>query len=606
MLFGDEEPTVVNRTTAPPCLIGLLLLAGCILWPMALFAQGLVPLGEDELPPAGGNARIVTGTVRGPDGPAGGVRVLLDVRNMAFRRPDLSLETRTDPSGRFRFELGEFRAARIGLDLRAHSPRYRYYTKIEEIDEVALPFDFDVLLEPGVLARGRVVDEEGNPLPDVVISHQLMPFHNSLPDGTWEVFGLASPRDRLQFGLDGYVRETLDIESPAPGVYEGFEVVLRSARMLTGQVVNRSDQPLPRPTVRLFNGGRFLNGQTDDEGRFEFRALPAGREDLELLVVAEGYLPARLKVEEQHVNEGIRVVMDPGIHVAGELSLPNGRSAPGTRLVATSGERTLEAFSDRHGRWSVGPFAPRQEIQLFAIPTISERSWAIADLLLKPIAGKQEEYEGDVALWPQGHTSDFRGSWKDGVVKLVREDKGVTGFPTAVHYEAEWDGTSTRLEGTLTVEGMNQRGTFTMSRQTRLGGTMGGVWEIREQVEASSLPAAAVQDVVQLGVLPGRVHLEMQLDEPLRLAGRVLRENGRPFLDGVVALTDWEGTPYLRLEAPIAVDGAFEFPRVPRGTFTLMANDSERETWVGPVILRGGIEDAVLQAGPPSPDPIDD
>jgi hypothetical protein len=37
-----------------------------------------------------------------------------------------------------------------------------------------------------------------------------------------------------------------------------------------------------------------------------------------------------------------------------------------------------------------------------------------------------------------------------------------------------------------------------------------------------------------------------------------------------------------------------------------MANDSERETWVGPVILRGGIEDAVLQAGPPSPDPIDD
>src|SRR5690606_31836257 len=133
------EPNMGYRTLQPVVAFILLLLAGPFLSATYLLAQGLVPLGEDELPAPGGNARIVTGSLRGPDGPASGVSVMLDVRNMAFRRPDLSLEARTDTGGNFRFDLGDFRAARIGLDLRAHSPRYRFYNRIVEIDEIELP-----------------------------------------------------------------------------------------------------------------------------------------------------------------------------------------------------------------------------------------------------------------------------------------------------------------------------------------------------------------------------------------------------------------------------------------------------------------------------------
>src|SRR5690606_1642983 len=202
------------------------------------------------------------------------------------------LEARTDTGGNFRFDLGDFRAARIGLDLRAHSPRYRFYNRIVEIDEVELPYDFEIDLEPGVLARGRVGNESGEPLPDVMITHQLMPMQSTMDDGTWEVFGLATPRDRLQFGLDGYVRESLDIETPSAGVYEGYEIILRSARVLNGQVVTRADQPVPRALLRLYNRERYLTAHGDEEGRFESRALPSGSEGLNLLTLAEGFLPS--------------------------------------------------------------------------------------------------------------------------------------------------------------------------------------------------------------------------------------------------------------------------------------------------------------------------
>jgi hypothetical protein len=534
------------------------------------------------------------------------VQIKLDVRNMAFRRPDLSLETRTDPSGNFRFELGDFRASRIGLDLKAHSPRYRFLNRIVEIDDVELPYHFALDLEPGVLARGRVMDESGNPLGGVEISHQQMPIMQSGSDGTWEVFGLASPRDRLTFGLDGYVRESLMIETASPGIHEGFEVVLRSSRTLDGVVLSRQATPVPRAQLRLTDGTRFLNATANETGSFQFKALPAGKEGFRLLTQAEGFLPAEMELQAADLEKNLQVILDSGIMLTGRTTLPSGQPAPGTRMIATTAARSLEAMTDRHGEWRVGPFGPREEVKLFALPKVSERGWGVADLLLKPLPGKEFEYEGDVALWPQGHTSTFSGSFKEGRVRLEREDQGATGFPDVVVYSADWDGQSSTLSGTLEVPSLSQSGRFTLTRQTRIDAGLGGVWELREQVDASMLQAAPVYETHRLGVLPGRVRVDVPLDTPLQLAGRVLKEDGKPFLDGRVTLRDWDGTPYLQLEAPISVDGRFSFPRVPRGTFTLLAHDGERETFTSPLITRGGVSDAVLRAGPPPADPIDE
>src|SRR5690606_7702381 len=131
----------------------------------------------------------IIGTVRAPNGPAEGVRVLLELRDMRNRAPEYFAETRTDQAGHFEFDISQFNWPEYGIELIIISPRYVQTGKIVRAGRAQMPVNVELEVEPGTVVRGVTVDGEGNPLPDVEIYAPVGQPQKSDAEGKWEVFG---------------------------------------------------------------------------------------------------------------------------------------------------------------------------------------------------------------------------------------------------------------------------------------------------------------------------------------------------------------------------------------------------------------------------------
>ncbi len=569
-------------------LVTMLVLNGLV---GAQITDEMTGMNEQEVELASDSPCRATGVVMGPEGPAEGVTVMLELIDMGVRRQYAYLQAHTDSQGYFSIDLSAYERPRIAIQFNTVSVRYIESMQIVETAWNELPLYVELHVQPGTLARGVVRDEDGNPLEGVQVYGTNVRQQESNEDGEWESFGLRPGLQRLDFYKEGYAKEFLNIESQGPEVLEGFEVTMVSARKFSGRVINWGENPVPFALVYLTVGEKFQQQVADENGEFVFKGVPEHLEGGKLQAMAEGYLPTEQELTEDDIDAQMAtLVIDHGVMVEGEVTLPSGAAASGAKVIAGDeyNRGMPQVYTDTKGQWKLGPFPIGEEYRFTAMPPSSDGSWGVADVVLRE--GKTPNvYKGDVELWPKGFSSTFTATVNGGTVTLERQDQGNGGFGGTVIYTAEWDGESNEMQGTVEIAEMKQKGAFTMKRHYLMGGGMAGEWELREQIEPSQLNVAPVQETLKMGTITGTMLMDFQLDEALAISGRVIRADGKPFLDGIVYLLGWNDSNVYTVEVPIGINGRFEMGRVPQGIFMLLAVSGDGERQTVPFYARGGI-----------------
>ena len=161
-------------------------------------------------------------------------------------------------------------------------------------------------LEPAARISGRVVDEEDRPVSGAGL--QVIPapkgsqaLVQSRADGSFQVSGLAFKESyEIQASRQGFVRSFLKFRTPAPGQTPSpLRLVLQAGQSAFGRVASEAGTPVAGAELTLFREplgtSEIFRTVADAEGRFEIRALTAGR--FTLWVHGEGFAPLRRIVE---------------------------------------------------------------------------------------------------------------------------------------------------------------------------------------------------------------------------------------------------------------------------------------------------------------------
>lgn len=235
--------------------------------------------------------RVLTGAVHDPSGaPASNVRIDLHPAGV-------SDETRTDEDGRFQLT---WNARRPGRGPSATCVVARDWTRrlaaVSVIDSTATHVNLH--LAPSLTLAGRVIDENGAPIPD---ARQSLTMRLRRPGNSQS--GLTvTPVDQAPFGADAEGRFEYSAlpqgfaygisvrargHGPASRKLEpdetktdrlDLELTLRTANLaIAGRVMDAEGGPLAGVQVNVSGRGQpYRSVQTDSQGRFECRGLCAG------------------------------------------------------------------------------------------------------------------------------------------------------------------------------------------------------------------------------------------------------------------------------------------------------------------------------------------
>ena len=230
------------------------------------------------------------GSVIGPDGPLGGVEVLLtgSGQEVAVTTPTdgnvgswVFADLPTPGTYLLTFALEGFGTQTIAIDLRAGQAR----------DGVIVE-----LLEGTGRVSGIVTDVDGNELGAVSVAvtggvEPLTTMTLTTGDvGAYVLTGLETPgRYTLTFSLEGYAPVTVGVELASGGSADSIDaMLLRSTSSIAG-TVRSGGTALPGATIEVTDGLQVLATVSADDppGGYRFDALPAGR--YTLTISLDGY-----------------------------------------------------------------------------------------------------------------------------------------------------------------------------------------------------------------------------------------------------------------------------------------------------------------------------
>ncbi|MEQ1895114.1 MAG: carboxypeptidase-like regulatory domain-containing protein, partial [Planctomycetota bacterium] len=262
----------------------------------------------------------------------------------------------------------------------------------------------ELVLTPGAVLSGRVLDERGGPvrarvaLDDGRFSAFYAHRTDELvtgPDGAFAFTELRAGSHELTVEKPGFVALEEDVEILAGEVRSDHDVILRRGSTIEGRVLGIDGQPSPQAYVHLYGTGQGFppGARAGPNGNFRFDGVPPG--DLRLEVaLADG-----LRFES-------RVHVDPAATVRVELSPPRtgwvtlagratvaGKPSPGLQLSArVLGEREASSSgeSDSTGSFRLvlpGPGTYRLDLEDFD----GTFSWS-EDLVVPPV----EEFPHDI------------------------------------------------------------------------------------------------------------------------------------------------------------------------------------------------------------------
>lgn len=193
----------------------------------------------------------------------------------------------------------------------------------------------NVSLAPGGEVIGRVVNEQGQPLPGAKLAvqseHQVMyaldqTTANEKGEFRLQYLPIGVPL-RLSVSHTGFDRfETkLSIASQAPVDRGNLQLIpLPDAGTIDGQVVDKDGQPVAAATV-VNEGSSSINhnsANTDAEGRFHIERLYLHVADRVLLTVrAKGFAPRQIDItnRDRKATEPFKIVLQPGHRIRGRV-----------------------------------------------------------------------------------------------------------------------------------------------------------------------------------------------------------------------------------------------------------------------------------------------
>jgi RNA polymerase sigma factor (sigma-70 family) len=245
-----------------------------------------------------------------------------------------------------------------------------------------------LVLEPGVVLRGRIRDGSGRPVPRAgvgVIERRdgaldraaIGTLAESYADGqgNFQIEGLPPGALEVRPAASGYTSHSRQVDlGPQPVV--SADLLLEPASGVVGLVRRADGSPAANVEVRgssrsEVGGARAgSSARPDAAGRFEMPGLGAGQVSLtawsDREVAVHG--PFALRAGERREVE---VTLAPGAFVSGRVRWDDGRPAAGVRVwavnekaVPSPGESLnhdimIEAVrTDPEGRFTVGPFLP--------------------------------------------------------------------------------------------------------------------------------------------------------------------------------------------------------------------------------------------------------
>ncbi|MHC4935122.1 MAG: carboxypeptidase regulatory-like domain-containing protein [Planctomycetota bacterium] len=345
-------------------------------WATAVLPQAL-PTEEPLIVILAGGGMVV-GAVNDAEGrPLEGVEVSLEIFGSA-EDPSLRL---VEPSVEVSGADGSFRFLGLGsasVSLTARAPGWqeaRIPTLIVEqggVHEVAM------LLEPGAVIEGRVVDESGTGLAGIEVTATAQGGgrrgrvrETTDEEGGFRFDTLPFQRHQLTARAPEWQEATLEAGAASPGEEEPVELVLLPGASVRGRVVDAEGSPL-RSAVVEHRGEKH---GVDGEGRFSFRTT-GPVEELVLAVRCRGFQEVILEIPAEGIDLG-DVLLEPSPALRGLVLGPDGEPLSGASITATSREtlvigerrgrnRRSSAWSGGDGRFRLEVDAPDQEHTLVA------------------------------------------------------------------------------------------------------------------------------------------------------------------------------------------------------------------------------------------------
>ncbi|MCL4837245.1 MAG: carboxypeptidase regulatory-like domain-containing protein [Thermoanaerobaculia bacterium] len=251
-----------------------------------------------------------------------------------------------------------------------------------------------IRLAPGARAVGRVVDEEGRPLPGVRIRLEswvadgfaASSAAESGSDGRWEVTGLPPGRAALVLRADGRVSDARQVELRA-GANDLGSATLARGVTLAVRLVGGDGLPVAGGTVR---SGRLVEARSGADGRARLEGLPLA--PLDLRGTADRHLEGRARVNPPFPPE-VELVLPRAFTVEGRIVDVAGVPLAGAWLKLSERARLCDLTVEESGRFlsDLRPGAAAH-LEAGAPGAVSER-WPIA-------AGEAGEWRdlGDLVL----------------------------------------------------------------------------------------------------------------------------------------------------------------------------------------------------------------
>jgi len=601
----------------------------------------------------------VAGRAVEPDGaPLPGVAVRIfeglepDGRWVSREDRGVARETVSDDDGRFLAR--HLAAGTYDVELRIEGRAPRLLPGVEPpagVEEEAVLDLGEVVLEPGVALEGRVVDAEGEPVAEAKVEIGGFPSHSGL--GSRQPSGLSARetatdvdgRFRIE-DLASDTRVTVRVEAEGllptsvPGVElptaSPLEIRLERGARLFGRVVSLGGSPVPTAAVRPILEVPKSYPQpteTDDDGGFDFKALPAGQLTLE--VQATGFVPRRLSglstAEGRDVGP-IEIRLDPGARIDGRVLDPYGVPVVGARVRVGFrlewGGSGQSVSTRKDGRFEISGGVPPGEIEIVArYGDLAVRreidlgpAGATVELILEPrqgLTGRVIDPEGTPVggarvearpLEPDrvsSYTSvqtDRRGRFhlelepgkyrvaasEQGFVEAVLEpvvveegppreielrlQRGATIFGRLTGLEAE-ELSQVELRGVSEAGTRMVKGKADYAGGYRLSGLQPGSWSVQARIEGQS-----VEGAVTILTDDREVQLDLHFPQGLLLSGTVLR-NEEPVAGARVQLVGPEGAGILDMSAATTGHlGRFRFRGLEPGAYRLWIREP-RSQW---------------------------
>ena len=439
--------------------------------------------------------------------------------------------------------------------------------------------------------KGRVIDEDGNPISGASVCTISSVNTKTADDGSFRLGGLhpyPGPGTNVYAKLEGFLATSRPIRATSLNGVEEVEFVLSRGASLSGRVVDPSGEPIANAVVSC-NGYPNRTGprtvRTGEGGEFELLSVDASANML--WARRDGWAAQFIRIaipDPRSSLTDLEIVLTPGFELSGTLLDEDDNPIAGAEVRPTSSKAWApgnyvgdSTYSRPDGRFVLNEFREdRLSLRVFAK--------GFADFEQPVEAGQ------DLVLRLQ-RSGGLAGQVVDGVTEQPIDSFTVRFVPARMEagelplsrYGAEWSQPGMSFTGT--------EGEWSSLAEPLTVGAVTGL-----EISASGYAPTRIERAVVTSE-PSSEDLRIELRAGTVLRGYVVGETtGLPLSNARVRRITESGAPHgprrfeldFECEARTDGEGRFELERIPTGRMFLAIDETDLPVYIdGPIDVDG-------------------